>query len=171
MALYGWALGYGVCIAQDEPRGKQFLHQSKNPMARAWCILYRLVGTPDRNAGFIVLTTECDTSDPHVQQMLGNCYLYGWGCAVDRNRAVECFERAGNHVIALTTYGSLFAEGAKAVELCRQAAEQGFHPAMFALARIYEDGKIVPQDSDQARHWYTTAQRDVRNAFPSPYRH
>eukprot|EP00698_Gefionella_okellyi_P013787 TRINITY_DN3793_c0_g2_i3.p1 TRINITY_DN3793_c0_g2~~TRINITY_DN3793_c0_g2_i3.p1 ORF type:complete len:212 (-),score=39.25 TRINITY_DN3793_c0_g2_i3:971-1519(-) len=174
MALYGWALGYGVCIAQDEPRGKQFLHQSKNPMARAWCILYRLVGTPDRNAGFIVLTTECDTSDPHVQYLLGDCYMLQYNtCAVDKGAL--CNEHAGNHIQALNNLAELLdrrsspiSDRQRGIALYRQAATQGYANAQYCLGECFERGipGVLEKDIAQAKHWYSlsAAQRYLRAA-------
>eukprot|EP00698_Gefionella_okellyi_P011832 TRINITY_DN3144_c0_g1_i1.p1 TRINITY_DN3144_c0_g1~~TRINITY_DN3144_c0_g1_i1.p1 ORF type:complete len:106 (+),score=16.11 TRINITY_DN3144_c0_g1_i1:285-602(+) len=40
MALYGWALGWAVGVARDEPRGEQLLQQCKHSMTRALCLLF-----------------------------------------------------------------------------------------------------------------------------------
>eukprot|EP00698_Gefionella_okellyi_P007919 TRINITY_DN1939_c0_g1_i5.p1 TRINITY_DN1939_c0_g1~~TRINITY_DN1939_c0_g1_i5.p1 ORF type:complete len:148 (-),score=18.78 TRINITY_DN1939_c0_g1_i5:18-419(-) len=96
MALYGWALSDGVGIAQDEPRGNQLLRQCKHSMARVWCLLYGIgCVEQDDNTCFEMLNTECDTSDPHVQFMLGVCHHYGWGCVDNETQRCNATNELG----------------------------------------------------------------------------
>eukprot|EP00698_Gefionella_okellyi_P020303 TRINITY_DN6357_c0_g1_i1.p1 TRINITY_DN6357_c0_g1~~TRINITY_DN6357_c0_g1_i1.p1 ORF type:complete len:123 (-),score=30.98 TRINITY_DN6357_c0_g1_i1:24-356(-) len=108
MALYGYALYGGVGIPEDTIRGEQLLEQSKHSVARAMCFLYYVGQRRDTQEGYRLLTTECDTSDPHVQYLLGECLRIGCGCTEDEAEAIRCFERAGNHVEALHWRGVAF---------------------------------------------------------------
>eukprot|EP00698_Gefionella_okellyi_P019077 TRINITY_DN5799_c0_g1_i3.p1 TRINITY_DN5799_c0_g1~~TRINITY_DN5799_c0_g1_i3.p1 ORF type:complete len:205 (+),score=41.30 TRINITY_DN5799_c0_g1_i3:52-615(+) len=148
MALCGWALCEGVGVAQDKPRGEEWLLQSNHSMARAWCLLWGFGVAEDQDAAFEVLNTECDTSDPHVQYLLGISHYYGWECVQNDTQAIEWYERAGNHVGALFNLGYLFEHGigvvrndARAAVLYRPSAEQGDRDAQYCLARLYEQGK------------------------------
>eukprot|EP00698_Gefionella_okellyi_P021217 TRINITY_DN6812_c0_g3_i1.p1 TRINITY_DN6812_c0_g3~~TRINITY_DN6812_c0_g3_i1.p1 ORF type:complete len:163 (+),score=35.80 TRINITY_DN6812_c0_g3_i1:44-490(+) len=133
-------------------------------MARAVCLLWGIGVPRDENAGFRVLNTECDTSDPHVQYMLGNCHHRGYGCVKNEPQAVQWYQRAGNHVGALKMLGYMFAHGdgaaqddARAAALHRHVAEQGCRYAQYYIASMYEQGKGVPKDLHKAKHWYTLA--------------
>eukprot|EP00698_Gefionella_okellyi_P018865 TRINITY_DN5709_c0_g1_i3.p2 TRINITY_DN5709_c0_g1~~TRINITY_DN5709_c0_g1_i3.p2 ORF type:complete len:121 (+),score=26.58 TRINITY_DN5709_c0_g1_i3:40-363(+) len=101
MALYGWALFEGVGIGMDEERGERLLQQSKHEIARGYCALFGIGVDGDDEQAYRLLRTHCDTSDPHVQYMLGRCYHLGRGCQEDEAQAMQCYERAGNHVGAL----------------------------------------------------------------------
>eukprot|EP00698_Gefionella_okellyi_P015659 TRINITY_DN4431_c1_g1_i1.p1 TRINITY_DN4431_c1_g1~~TRINITY_DN4431_c1_g1_i1.p1 ORF type:complete len:193 (+),score=33.24 TRINITY_DN4431_c1_g1_i1:41-580(+) len=163
MALYGWALHKGAGVAQDQPRGNQLLQQSKDPMARAMCLHFGIGVPEDHKACFRLLSTKCDTSDPHVHFLLGRCHHYGTGCPKNLTQAVKCYEQAGLHLSALNNKGFIeTGDGATrdatlAVRLYRHAAEQGSSTAQYNLARMYEYGKGVPKDLQKAKHWYTLA--------------
>eukprot|EP00698_Gefionella_okellyi_P019082 TRINITY_DN5799_c0_g1_i8.p1 TRINITY_DN5799_c0_g1~~TRINITY_DN5799_c0_g1_i8.p1 ORF type:complete len:198 (+),score=48.25 TRINITY_DN5799_c0_g1_i8:52-594(+) len=164
MALCGWALCEGVGVAQDKPRGEEWLLQSNHSMARAWCLLWGFGVAEDQDAAFEVLNTECDTSDPHVQYLLGISHYYGWECVQNDTQAIEWYERAGNHVGALSKLGYIFEydmdvaqDYVRAAVLYRHAAEQGYGEAQCNLAYLYEDGTGVPKDLQQAKHWFTLA--------------
>eukprot|EP00698_Gefionella_okellyi_P018240 TRINITY_DN5449_c0_g1_i1.p2 TRINITY_DN5449_c0_g1~~TRINITY_DN5449_c0_g1_i1.p2 ORF type:complete len:122 (-),score=32.62 TRINITY_DN5449_c0_g1_i1:218-541(-) len=107
MALYGWALHDGVGIFGNEQRAAQMLQQSKHLTARAVCLSCGIAMAANQCEAFRLLSTECDTSDPHVQWMLGRCYAFGYGCTRDKAQAVQWFERAGNHIAALNNLSFL----------------------------------------------------------------
>eukprot|EP00698_Gefionella_okellyi_P018135 TRINITY_DN5412_c0_g1_i1.p1 TRINITY_DN5412_c0_g1~~TRINITY_DN5412_c0_g1_i1.p1 ORF type:complete len:181 (-),score=29.74 TRINITY_DN5412_c0_g1_i1:245-736(-) len=141
-------------------------------MARAWCLIYGNGVPQDHNGCFRMLSTECDASDPHVQFLLGFCHQFQFGCAKSHAQAAQCYERAGNHVGALTFLGILLWNGlngaapddARAAVLFRQAAEQGDRIAQCYVAMMYEHGRAVTKDLQQAKYWYTLA---IRNGYQS----
>eukprot|EP00698_Gefionella_okellyi_P015755 TRINITY_DN4463_c0_g1_i4.p1 TRINITY_DN4463_c0_g1~~TRINITY_DN4463_c0_g1_i4.p1 ORF type:complete len:211 (+),score=37.71 TRINITY_DN4463_c0_g1_i4:74-634(+) len=166
MALYGYALYQGICVPQDFERSEQLLTQSRHILAK----VMRLIEMPVPNAddssavAFRLLTTECDLSDPHVQYLLGTCWRNGLGCTMDKVEGVSCFERAGNHVLALYFLGLAFyiEQGAprdyvRAAQLYRQAADQGYDWAQHALGMMYFMERGVPLDPQQAKHYIQMA--------------
>eukprot|EP00698_Gefionella_okellyi_P017704 TRINITY_DN5221_c0_g1_i1.p1 TRINITY_DN5221_c0_g1~~TRINITY_DN5221_c0_g1_i1.p1 ORF type:complete len:134 (+),score=17.54 TRINITY_DN5221_c0_g1_i1:29-403(+) len=109
---------------------------------------------------------EGDTSDLHVHYLLGRCYHWGLGCTRDKVQAAVCYERAGNHIMALYCLAELLnqqdrpiAERQRAVALYRQAATQGCADAQFSLGEIYEEAipGVLERDVEQAKHWYSLA--------------
>eukprot|EP00698_Gefionella_okellyi_P022607 TRINITY_DN7513_c0_g2_i1.p1 TRINITY_DN7513_c0_g2~~TRINITY_DN7513_c0_g2_i1.p1 ORF type:complete len:190 (-),score=43.27 TRINITY_DN7513_c0_g2_i1:259-756(-) len=152
-----------MAIPENAERGTQLLLQSNHVLAR----IHRKFAGIDREdmrQVYQLLNTECDTSDPHVQFMLGYCHRFGKGCVENETQAAQCFERAGNHLIALYSLANMFEDGTgvvwditRAAELLRHAAEQGFSIAQNDLGRKYEQGSGVPRDLQQAEHWYTLA--------------
>eukprot|EP00698_Gefionella_okellyi_P023247 TRINITY_DN7877_c0_g1_i1.p1 TRINITY_DN7877_c0_g1~~TRINITY_DN7877_c0_g1_i1.p1 ORF type:complete len:211 (+),score=60.93 TRINITY_DN7877_c0_g1_i1:88-633(+) len=151
-------------------KASRLLQRSKHAIARAYCLLYLIGVYEDEDKAdaeaFQLLTTECDTSDPHVQYLLGWCYVFGYGCAVDEAQAVECYERAGNHFGALYHLAEMLwkrsrsaADRQRAIALYRHSATQGDVYSQFCLAKCYEDGipDVLEKDIAQAKHWYSFA--------------
>eukprot|EP00698_Gefionella_okellyi_P012609 TRINITY_DN3410_c1_g1_i1.p1 TRINITY_DN3410_c1_g1~~TRINITY_DN3410_c1_g1_i1.p1 ORF type:complete len:324 (+),score=39.08 TRINITY_DN3410_c1_g1_i1:77-1048(+) len=172
MAFYGWVLCNGVGISADRPRGTQLFQQSNHSIARCCCLLYGIGYTgveddenveEDEKAGFVLLNTECDTSDPHVRYLLGECHLNGWGCPSSWTQALQYYERAGNHVGAWDSMGVMLRYGLGAEDiglafaLYRDAAEQGYSEAQYHLGEMYQEGVGRPSDLQQAKHWYRLA--------------
>ena len=60
-------------------------------------------------------------------------------------------------VAALIIASSLFAATTKQAEEVRRLAEQGDLQAQVKLARMYEEGRGVPKDFDEALKWYKEA--------------
>jgi TPR repeat protein len=60
----------------------------------------------------------------------------------------------GFALVALTNSPEATASGLK---LMRGAAEKGFLPAMLNLGYVYEGGTVVPQNYDEAFHWFGKA--------------
>eukprot|EP00698_Gefionella_okellyi_P018566 TRINITY_DN5579_c1_g1_i1.p1 TRINITY_DN5579_c1_g1~~TRINITY_DN5579_c1_g1_i1.p1 ORF type:complete len:205 (-),score=46.39 TRINITY_DN5579_c1_g1_i1:32-562(-) len=156
MALYGWAWYEGAVIRENSCA--QLLEQSKHVIARAF---WTLCGIGDEEEGYRLLTTECDTSDPHVQYLLGRCFQYGFGCEQDGEQAMQHFERAGNHIMALikiacllnSSYRSI-SDRRRAIALYSQAATQGY--VRVSLGSWYERGipGVLEKDIVEAKHWY-----------------
>eukprot|EP00698_Gefionella_okellyi_P012607 TRINITY_DN3410_c0_g2_i1.p1 TRINITY_DN3410_c0_g2~~TRINITY_DN3410_c0_g2_i1.p1 ORF type:complete len:216 (+),score=48.46 TRINITY_DN3410_c0_g2_i1:75-650(+) len=164
MALYGWALHYGVGIRKNRVRGAQLLQQSKHVIARRYCTLYEIDYEDDEET-YRLLSTQCDTLDPHVQYLLGECYRWGDGCTKDDAQAVQCYERAGNHIDALINLYSILSaysnadDHRRAIVLLRHAATQGHAAAQHRLGFRYEHGifRVLEKDIEQAKHWYSLA--------------
>eukprot|EP00698_Gefionella_okellyi_P017384 TRINITY_DN5070_c0_g1_i1.p1 TRINITY_DN5070_c0_g1~~TRINITY_DN5070_c0_g1_i1.p1 ORF type:complete len:209 (-),score=29.35 TRINITY_DN5070_c0_g1_i1:88-633(-) len=163
MALYGWALSNCSGIPMDRERGKQLLQHSKHVIALAYCKLWGFAMYENKNEAYRLLSTECDTSDLHVQYLLGECCRNGYGCNQDKAQAVQCYERAGNHTGAVSELGILLdrqddpvGDRTRAIVLYRQAATQGHAGAQYRLGSCYERGMpgVVDQDIVQAKHWF-----------------
>eukprot|EP00698_Gefionella_okellyi_P016071 TRINITY_DN4574_c0_g1_i1.p1 TRINITY_DN4574_c0_g1~~TRINITY_DN4574_c0_g1_i1.p1 ORF type:complete len:195 (-),score=35.60 TRINITY_DN4574_c0_g1_i1:51-611(-) len=167
MALYGWALRVGVGIRTNKERGTQLLQQSKHVIARAYCLLFGIghfAVQQDREEAYRLLRTECETSDPHVQYLLGLCFDVGYGCKMDKAHAFKWYEGSGNHLDALNNLAFLLdrqyapiADRHRAIALLRQSAMQGYAVAQFSIGYVYECGKsgVVQKDIEQAKHWYS----------------
>eukprot|EP00698_Gefionella_okellyi_P015381 TRINITY_DN4337_c0_g1_i1.p1 TRINITY_DN4337_c0_g1~~TRINITY_DN4337_c0_g1_i1.p1 ORF type:complete len:193 (+),score=38.84 TRINITY_DN4337_c0_g1_i1:37-579(+) len=163
MALYGFALHFGAGIHQNKERGTQLLQQSKHVMARAYRGL-RVRGTEEDVRQ--LLTVQCDASDPHVQWMLGVCYDCGLTFKEDEPQAVQCYERAGNHIVALNNRALLVSRAGgcafdpqRSIELLTQSARQGYSLAQQRLAGCYERGfpGVSGKDIALAKYWYSLA--------------
>ena len=59
--------------------------------------------------------------------MLGYCYYHGIGISVNKQKAIELFQKAAN---------------------------LGNSTAQHKLANMYKSGKRIVRDIDQAIHWY-----------------
>eukprot|EP00698_Gefionella_okellyi_P018283 TRINITY_DN5462_c1_g7_i1.p1 TRINITY_DN5462_c1_g7~~TRINITY_DN5462_c1_g7_i1.p1 ORF type:complete len:195 (+),score=37.26 TRINITY_DN5462_c1_g7_i1:68-586(+) len=160
MALYGWALDHGIGIAHDVVHGRKFLQQSKHILAQFQRLMFGIGMKQDRGAAYRLLATKCDTSDPHVQFLLGYCSWHGLGRMQDDERAIAYFQRARNHLKALHCLGITFECGegvdpdySRAAHYYQQAAEQGYDEAQSELASMYENGKGVAKDMQQAQYW------------------
>jgi TPR repeat protein len=102
-----------------------------------------------------------------AQINLATMYLDGAGVARDAAAAVEWFTRAadGGNALAQLSLGMISEAGDPpvkanprlAADRYRQAAMQGLMPAQFRLARLYEEGRGVARDLDQAAAWYRKA--------------
>eukprot|EP00698_Gefionella_okellyi_P018281 TRINITY_DN5462_c1_g4_i1.p1 TRINITY_DN5462_c1_g4~~TRINITY_DN5462_c1_g4_i1.p1 ORF type:complete len:203 (+),score=40.50 TRINITY_DN5462_c1_g4_i1:68-610(+) len=161
MALYGWALLNGAGVRVNREHGTPMLRQSKHVIARAFCLLYGLGVKKDPNEAYRLLSTECDTSDPHVQYLLGWCHSLGHGCTRSEAQVVQWCERAGNHLGALSYLAFLLeapgADRPRALALYTRAATLGDAVAQHDLGFWYEDGMpgVLEKDVAQAKHWYT----------------
>eukprot|EP00698_Gefionella_okellyi_P018726 TRINITY_DN5650_c0_g3_i1.p1 TRINITY_DN5650_c0_g3~~TRINITY_DN5650_c0_g3_i1.p1 ORF type:complete len:207 (-),score=23.75 TRINITY_DN5650_c0_g3_i1:9-575(-) len=165
MALYGWALNSGIGIPENKQRSKQLLRQSQHGTARVFRTLGLMdIGHAEKECCQL-LTTQCDTSDPHVRYMLGECYQWGFGCRTNKAQAILWYERAGNHVGALVNLALLLlakkqcdaADCQLAIALYRQAAAQGDAAAQYQLGVHYHRGipGVLERDIEQAKHWCT----------------
>ena len=108
--------------------------------------------------------------------MVGRCYDLGWGVAVDRRRAAECFRLAAergldwgmyNYATALTLGAGVAEDRAAALALFRRAAALGNAKAMNYVGSFHEDGWAVARDTAAAATFYAQAAvgGDFRGAF------
>eukprot|EP00698_Gefionella_okellyi_P023249 TRINITY_DN7877_c0_g1_i4.p1 TRINITY_DN7877_c0_g1~~TRINITY_DN7877_c0_g1_i4.p1 ORF type:complete len:203 (+),score=54.26 TRINITY_DN7877_c0_g1_i4:88-609(+) len=151
-------------------KASRLLQRSKHAIARAYCLLYLIGVYEDEDKAdaeaFQLLTTECDTSDPHALFLLGWCYDDGYGCAQDKAQAFQCYERAGNDIEALMGLADLLFQqqdpvaDSRAIALYRQAATQHCSRAQHILGIYYASGLpgvLLDKDIAQAKHWYSLA--------------
>lgn len=108
--------------------------------------------------------------------MVGRCYDLGWGVAVDKRRAAECFRLAAdrgldwgiyNYATALTLGAGVAEDKPAALALFRKAASMGNAKAMNHVGSFHEDGWVVPRDPTAAAEAYAQAAAggDFRGAF------
>lgn len=108
--------------------------------------------------------------------MLGRCYDLGWGTAIDKVRAAECFRVAAergldwgmyNYATALALGEGLTEDKAAALGWFEKAAATGNAKAINYVGSFHEDGWVVPQDMAKAADCYARAAEggDFRGAF------
>lgn len=108
--------------------------------------------------------------------MVGRCYDLGWGTAIDKGRAAQCYRVAAERGLdwAMYNYATLLTLGEgvpqdrpAALGWFRKAAGQGNAKAMNYIGSFHEDGWVVARDMDAALHWYERAARggDFRGQF------
>jgi len=108
--------------------------------------------------------------------MVGRCYDLGWGTAVNKRRAGECFRIAAEAGLdwAMYNYGTALALGegvtedkAAALGWFEKAAALGNAKAVNHVGSFNEDGWVVPRDMAKAAECYARAAQggDFRGAF------
>ncbi|WP_245646709.1 tetratricopeptide repeat protein [Sphingomonas soli] len=108
--------------------------------------------------------------------MVGRCYDLGWGVAVDKVRAAECFRIAAerglewgmyNYATALTLGEGLTEDKAAALAWFEKAAAMGNAKAINYIGSFHEDGWVVAKDMEKAAGFYRLAAEggDFRGAF------
>lgn len=108
--------------------------------------------------------------------MVGRCYDLGWGTAVDKVRAAECFRVAAergldwamyNYATALALGEGVAEDKPAALAWFERAAAQGNAKAINHVGSFHEDGWVVPQDLAKAAECYARAAEggDFRGQF------
>jgi len=108
--------------------------------------------------------------------MVGRCYDLGWGVAVDKGRAAECYRIAAERGLdwAMYNYATLLALGhgvaedkSAALAWFQKAAKLGNAKAMNFVGSFHEDGWVVARDlTKAARHYARAAEGgDFRGCF------
>jgi TPR repeat protein len=169
-------------------------------------IAARLSGPPEERAAFIREAAEADVAEAqaiygqmrldagaaqegfgwfvkaaaqhHLMaiNMVGRCYDLGWGTAVDKARAAECFRIAAergldwgmyNYATALALGAGVAEDKAEALGWFRKAAAMGNAKAINFVGSFHEDGWVVSRDLVKAAKCYARAAEggDFRGAF------
>ncbi|RYY28551.1 MAG: sel1 repeat family protein [Sphingomonadales bacterium] len=108
--------------------------------------------------------------------MVGRCYDLGWGVAVDKVRAAECFRVAAerglewgmyNYATALTLGEGVAEDRPEALRWFEKAAAMGNAKAVNYIGSFHEDGWVVAKDMAKAADFYARAAEggDFRGAF------
>lgn len=108
--------------------------------------------------------------------MVGRCYDLGWGVAVDKARAAECYRVAAergldcamyNFATLLTLGAGVGEDRATALMWFERASALGYAKATNFCGSFAEDGWACPQDKDKAATLYEQAARggDFRGCF------
>jgi len=108
--------------------------------------------------------------------MVGRCYDLGWGVAVNKPRAAECFRIAAergldwgmyNYATALTLGEGVAEDRPAALAWFERAAALGNAKAVNYIGSFHEDGWVVPRDMAKAAECYARAAEggDFRGQF------
>jgi TPR repeat protein len=108
--------------------------------------------------------------------MVGRCHDLGWGTAIDKARAAECYHAAAARGLdwAMYNYATLLALGdgvredkAASLAWLRRAAALGNAKAINFVGSFHEDGWSTPVDMAAARRCYAEAAQggDFRGQF------
>jgi len=108
--------------------------------------------------------------------MVGRCYDLGWGAAVDKARAAQCYRVAAESGLdwAMYNYATLLALGdgvaedkAEALAWLEKAAALGNAKAVNFVGSFAEDGWAGPRDMAKAARCYAQAAQggDFRGCF------
>ncbi|WP_294092124.1 tetratricopeptide repeat protein [Sphingomonas sp.] len=108
--------------------------------------------------------------------MVGRCYDLGWGVAIDKARAAECFRIAAergldwgmyNYATSLTLGEGVAEDKPAALGWFEKAAAMGNAKAINYIGSFHEDGWVVTKDMAKAAEFYSRAAEggDFRGAF------
>ena len=131
-------------------------------------------GEPEQGFGWF----EKAAQQGHLMalNMLGRCYDLGWGTAVNKRRAGECFRIAAergldwamyNYATALALGDGVTEDKAAALGWFEKAAALGNAKAVNHVGSFHEDGWVVARDMAKAADCYRQAAEggDFRGAF------
>lgn len=130
----------------------------------------------DARAAFAWFNHAAAAGHVMALNMVGRCYDLGWGAAVDKTRAAECFRVAAarglpeamyNHATALALGEGVAEDKAAALVLFEDAAAAGFAKAWNHVGSFAEDGWVKPRDMAKAAACYARAAEggDFRGMF------
>jgi hypothetical protein len=130
----------------------------------------------DAPAGFTWFVKAAAQGHLMGLNMVGRCYDLGWGVAVDKARAAECYRMAAEQGLdwGMYNYATLLALGHGVAEdktaafgWFQKAARMGNAKAMNFVGSFHEDGWVVARDlARAARHYARAAEGgDFRGCF------
>lgn len=146
-------------------------------MAEAQAVLGQmLLDAGQAREGFAWFNKAAAQGHLMALNMVGRCYDLGWGTAIDKVRAAECFRVAAerglewgmyNYATALTLGEGLTEDKAAALAWFEKAAAMGNAKAINYLGSFHEDGWVVARDMARAADFYRQAAEggDFRGAF------
>lgn len=128
------------------------------------------------SAGFAWFNKAAAQGHLMALNMVGRCYDQGWGVAIDKARAAECFRLAAergldwgmyNYATALTLGEGVAEDKAAALDWFERAAALGNAKAINYVGSFHEDGWVVALDMAKAADCYARAATggDFRGAF------
>lgn len=125
------------------------------------------------HGGFLWFNRAASAGHLMALNMVGRCYDLGWGVAVDKARAAECFRIAAERGLhwAMYNYATLLALGEGVAEdkvaaldwLHRASSSDEAGPRAKAtnfIGSFYEDGWVVARDMARAADCYARAAED-----------
>jgi TPR repeat protein len=135
-----------------------------------------LLDAGDARQGFAWFNKAAAQGHLMALNMVGRCYDLGWGTAIDKARAAECFRIAAergldwgmyNYATALALGAGLTEDKATALAWFQKAAAMGNAKAINYVGSFHEDGWVVERDMKKAADCYARAAEggDFRGAF------
>ncbi|MBS1239959.1 MAG: hypothetical protein H6R45_665 [Proteobacteria bacterium] len=135
-----------------------------------------LLDRGEKRAGFAWFNRAAAQGHLMALNMVGRCYDLGWGVAVDKVRAAECFRIAAgrgldwamyNYATALALGEGVAQDKPAALGWFEKAAALGNAKAINHVGSFHEDGWVVPRDLARAAEFYARAAEggDFRGAF------
>jgi TPR repeat protein len=118
-----------------------------------------LLDTGDAPAGFVWFNKAAAQGHLMALNMVGRCYDLGWGVAVNKPRAAECFRIAAergldwgmyNYATTLTLGDGVPEDRPAALAWFERAAAQGNAKAVNYIGSFHEDGWVVSRDMAKA---------------------
>lgn len=126
----------------------------------AYCYDNGMGVTKDSSMGITWLEKSGALGNANALALLGFRYHSGKGVAVDKERAAELYGKSldkGNRTVGY--YLGLIRQdegnGPEAIRYFKLAATDNILLAMLALGELYEKGKLIAKDPDEAVRWYT----------------
>jgi len=130
----------------------------------------------DERAGFGWFWKAAAQGHLMALNMVGRCYDLGWGVAVDKARAADCYRVAAERGLdwAMYNYATLLALGqgvaedkAAALAWFEKAARMGNAKASNLVGSVHEDGWVGARDMAKAAGLYAraAASGDFRGMF------
>jgi len=135
-----------------------------------------LLDAGDARQGFAWFNKAAAQGHLMALNMVGRCYDLGWGTAIDKGRAAECFRIAAergldwgmyNYATALTLGAGVAEDKPAALAWFEKAAGQGNAKAINYIGSFHEDGWVVDRDMRKAAGFYAQAAEggDFRGMF------
>ena len=169
----GFAYWYGRDFKKiDKKRGQLMIEASASagfPMAVAYCHYRGWNGLheDEKKAFDEFVKIEKEMNGYHyAQDMIGDCYKFGYGTEQDSTKALQWFTKSAEqgNSSAMNNLASSYYNGrgvdvdqTKAFELYEQCALLGFSTAMYNLGNCYKCARGVLKDLEKAKEWYTKA--------------
>lgn len=158
-------------------RGALIARAAEEGLAEAQAILgQQLLDRNRAEEAFAWFSRAAQQGHVLAVNMVGRCYDLGWGVAVDKARAAECFRWAAeagldwgmyNYATALTLGAGVDEDKGAALGWLRKAAALGNAKAINFIGSFHEDGWVVERDMAEAARLYAQAAEggDFRGAF------
>ncbi len=169
----------GTIVAQDDAKAAHWFEMAaaqRNPIAMhsLGCLIDDgkfVTKEYDTAAEMLVIAFDllrlgADQGFARYQNVIGVCYLNGWGVLKNEVEAWKWIHKAAEkgYESAQCNLGVMYANGrgvpkdeAAAVEWYAKAASQGYALAQCNLGVMYANGRGVPKDETVAVEWYTKA--------------
>ena len=120
----------------------------------------------DEKFFFETMLNSANKGDKRAIYDVGACYLKGWGCEKNYDKAFEYANKAAEAGMsaAYTAVGCLYEKGYgtkqdinKAVEFYKKGGDMGDNNGYYCLGEMYYFGKSVPKDIDLAVKYFYEA--------------
>lgn len=116
--------------------------------------------------GMFLEILSLDPTRSKVCSTLGNCWFYGYGTPIDKDKGIAYWKHASSMGFAGadTWLGIIYRDGDgvsqdvdKGIAYLKNSAQDGNVRAMWELADTYYFGEVVPKDVEVAKQYYLQA--------------